>query len=100
MVGIGARDRDSLRQKSGDGNLNAAGRSQSGKSRFTSAHASYPQLGEAESHTEVTWRPQVRGMTMREVFGGLLWLGICTLSILVWWPVLVVILEYWVTLLQ
>ena len=33
---------------------------------------------------------------MRELVGALLWLAICALSILFWWPLLVVVWQYWV----
>ena len=33
---------------------------------------------------------------MGEKFGALIWLAICALSVLFWWPVLVVVGEYWI----
>ena len=33
---------------------------------------------------------------MRELFGALVWLAICALSIMFWWPLLVVVVQYWV----
>lgn len=33
---------------------------------------------------------------MRELVGALLWLAICGLCILFWWPLLVVIWQYWI----
>ncbi len=37
-----------------------------------------------------------KGRPMRELLGALLWLAICALSILFWWPLLVVVVQYWV----
>ena len=36
------------------------------------------------------------GRFMSELLGALLWLAICLLSILFWWPLLVVVVQYWV----
>ncbi len=33
---------------------------------------------------------------MREMLGALVWLAICALSVLFWWPLLVVVVQYWV----
>jgi hypothetical protein len=33
---------------------------------------------------------------MRELVGAMVWLAICALSILFWWPLLVVVWQYWV----
>ena len=38
---------------------------------------------------------QAKGRPMRELLGALVWLAICALSILFWWPLLVVIVQYW-----
>lgn len=32
---------------------------------------------------------------MHELLGGVVWLSICTLIVLFWWPLLVVVWEYW-----
>jgi len=32
---------------------------------------------------------------MRELFGAMLWLVICAASIMFWWPLLVVVVQYW-----
>jgi hypothetical protein len=33
---------------------------------------------------------------MRELVGALVWLAICGLTVLFWWPLLVVVWQYWV----
>ncbi len=37
-----------------------------------------------------------KGWPMRELLGALVWLAICALSILFWWPLLVVVVQYWI----
>ena len=39
---------------------------------------------------------QAKGRFMSELLGALLWLAICALSIMFWWPLLVVVVQYWV----
>lgn len=33
---------------------------------------------------------------MKELFGAAVWVAICGLSVLLWWPLLMVILHYWI----
>lgn len=33
---------------------------------------------------------------MKELFAICLWSGICTLSVLFWWPLLLTVIHYWV----
>ncbi len=35
---------------------------------------------------------------MTQAVAGMVWLTICGLSVLVWWPVAVVIFDYWSTI--
>jgi len=37
---------------------------------------------------------------MSETLGALIWLTICALSVLFWWPVLMLIWQYWVAWLN
>ena len=38
---------------------------------------------------------QAKGPPMRELLGALIWLAICVVSIIFWWPLVVVVVQYW-----
>lgn len=61
-----------------------------------SAHAWSGEASQDPAEDESPGATRAKGRVMQEMLGGLLWLVICVLSILFWWPLLVVIVQYWI----